>query len=104
DMEVDITTPHIGGGSGFGGGSFEKAGGFPAQEHIFPAGGGGGEIGIRSIASAGANAGVKQGGLIKMNGSRSLRAAVNEGGDIVYWGNPDVSQAVNEGGDVHKGG
>ncbi|HUJ46515.1 MAG TPA: DUF2807 domain-containing protein [Rhizomicrobium sp.] len=103
DLDIEIVTPNIDGVSINGGGKIETASSFGRQEKVAAAIEGGGEIDIRSLEAAEANAAVDGGGDIQLKASGRLMAAVNGGGDIVYWGNPQVTSAVSGGGAVSKG-
>jgi Putative auto-transporter adhesin, head GIN domain len=102
DLEVEITTPHIGGLAISGGGAIDSAGNFSSRR-LALAVDGGGTIDTRTMDVDRAEAAVEGGGVIRLRANGELTAAVNGGGDIRYWGNPRVTQAIDGGGEIKRG-
>jgi hypothetical protein len=104
-LKVAITMPQLKSVAADDGATIRAEGDFPAQATLAADASDGGDLDLRAIPAAHADAKADDGGNIHIRATASLNASADDGGNIIYSGSPAINMRADDGGNVdHEGG
>lgn len=99
-LKVAVTTPDLRGVSADDGADIRAEGSFPAQQMLAASADDGGDLDLRAIPAAHAEAKAKDGGEIRIKATASLNASATDGGEVKYSGRPQLNMHSDDGGEI----
>jgi hypothetical protein len=100
ELKVAITMPNLKSASADDGADIRAEGAFPAQPMLAVNADDGGDIDLRAIPAAHADAKADDGGEIRVRATASLNATATDGGNITYSGRPALNMRSDDGGQI----
>lgn len=99
-LKVAVITPGLRGVSADNGADILAEGSFPAQTALSANADDGGDLDLRAIPAAHAEANAKDGGEVQLQATASLNATATDGGEVKYSGKPSLNMRSDDGGEI----
>lgn len=101
ELKVAVTMPVLKSVSADDGADIRAEGDFPAQPTLAAKADDGGDLDLRAIPAAHADAKANDGGEIRIRATASLNATAIDGGNIAYSGHPQLNMHSDDGGEIN---
>jgi hypothetical protein len=102
ELKIAVTMPNLKSVSADDGADIRAEGSFPAQAALAANADDGGDIDLRAIPAAHADAKADDGGEIRIRATARLNATATDGGNIAYSGRPALNMRSDDGGEINS--
>lgn len=104
ELKVAVTMPELKSVSADDGADIRAEGSFPAQPMLAANADDGGDLDLRAIPAAHADAKADDGGEVRIHATASLNASATDGGEVKYSGHPQLNMHSDDGGEIDSEG
>jgi hypothetical protein len=101
-LKVAVTTPNLKSVSADDGADIRAEGNFPVQATLAAKADDGGDLDLRAIPAAHADAKADDGGEVRIHATASLNATATDGGEVKYSGKPQLNMRSDDGGEIES--